>query len=156
MIWLLTSSQTFFANVSTFAALDIAGKTGPVFELEYSTRTAYDPNNTWPSDAPLNASFFHRVTENVSSQPSHLLFQRHLESDVFSDSLLRWRTIIPSSSFSSLTRGRVLRRPLRFSPATPLSVSRLRSASKLCSLTVRSSTSRVVAETSLFPFLFPA
>lgn len=62
------SPQTFYANVSEFGALDSPSvKNGPVFQLEYSTRTAYDPNNTWPTDAPLNASFFHRMTENVSS-----------------------------------------------------------------------------------------
>lgn len=31
----------------------------PQWELEYSARDAYDPEHTWPEDAPLNGTFFH-------------------------------------------------------------------------------------------------
>ncbi|KAI1335081.1 Metallo-dependent phosphatase-like protein [Xylariaceae sp. FL0016] len=59
--WDVYESYTFYADVSSFSALEPA--TGPVFQLEYSTRAAYGPAAQWPDDAPLNATFWHRVTE---------------------------------------------------------------------------------------------
>ncbi|KAL1631205.1 hypothetical protein SLS56_004452 [Neofusicoccum ribis] len=56
----VTDAWTFVANVSSF--LDLS-TTGPTYSLEYSTRDTYGPAAGWPMDAPLNATFWHRVTE---------------------------------------------------------------------------------------------
>ncbi|EMG47743.1 Acid sphingomyelin phosphodiesterase, putative [Candida maltosa Xu316] len=37
----------------------------PTWKLEYSSRDLYDPEGTWPEDAPLNATFWH----TYASQP---------------------------------------------------------------------------------------
>ncbi|KAK0719621.1 Metallo-dependent phosphatase-like protein [Lasiosphaeris hirsuta] len=58
--WEVFEAHTFHADVSTF---DNLNTTGPVFQHEYSTRAAYGPAANWPADAPLNATFWHRVTE---------------------------------------------------------------------------------------------
>lgn len=55
-------AYTFFSNVSEYHALH---ETGPTFRLEYSTRETYGPAAGWDSDAPLNATFWHRVTEGM-------------------------------------------------------------------------------------------
>jgi hypothetical protein len=52
--------QTYFANVSESLMW-----TTPEWRLEYDTRTVYDPNNTWPSSAPLNGTFWHKVTNDM-------------------------------------------------------------------------------------------
>lgn len=53
-------AYTWAADVSSFSNLTTHG---PVFELEYSTREAYGAAAGWPTDAPLNATFWHAVTE---------------------------------------------------------------------------------------------
>ncbi|KAJ6146129.1 hypothetical protein N7497_008111 [Penicillium chrysogenum] len=53
-------AYTFYSNVSDYPALE---DTGPTFEIEYSTRDTYGPAAGWDEDAPLNATFWHRVTE---------------------------------------------------------------------------------------------
>jgi predicted phosphodiesterase len=57
-------AYTWTADVSSFANLT-GGTHGPVFELEYSTRETYGGAAGWPADAPLNASFWHAVTEGM-------------------------------------------------------------------------------------------
>ena len=59
-------AYTFYADVHTFPSLD----TGPVFKFEYSTREAYSPAANWPDDAPLNATFWHAVTEAMEKDIS--------------------------------------------------------------------------------------
>ncbi|CCC13349.1 unnamed protein product [Sordaria macrospora k-hell] len=64
--WEVMEAYTFYSDVGTYTNLDGKGEgpgKGPVFELEYSTRAAYGPAINWPSDAPLNATFWHGVTE---------------------------------------------------------------------------------------------
>lgn len=39
----------------------------PDWEFEYSARDVYSNVTLWPKDAPLNATFWHRVTANVNS-----------------------------------------------------------------------------------------
>lgn len=56
----IVNTQTYFANVS-----DANSWTTPVWEFEYDTRQVYDPNNTVPANAPLDAPFWHGVTENM-------------------------------------------------------------------------------------------
>ncbi|KAL8947285.1 MAG: hypothetical protein Q9222_006413 [Ikaeria aurantiellina] len=53
-------AYTWYANVSSFQSLDPT-LTGPTYEFEYSTRQTYDIG--WPADAPLNATYWHAVTE---------------------------------------------------------------------------------------------
>lgn len=57
-------AYTYYTSVSSNRELDPAS-TGPVFELEYSTRDTYGPNVDWPSAAPLNATFWHLVSEQI-------------------------------------------------------------------------------------------
>ena len=49
-------AYTYYSNLSTYSSIN-ASETGPVFELEYSTRDAYQPVGGWPKDAPLNATY---------------------------------------------------------------------------------------------------
>ncbi|KAI9815936.1 MAG: hypothetical protein M1827_001928 [Pycnora praestabilis] len=56
----VVNQQTYFANVSESLTW-----TTPVWQLEYDTRSTYDPNGTWPATAPLNATFWNQVTENM-------------------------------------------------------------------------------------------
>ncbi|KAF1981934.1 Ser/Thr protein phosphatase family protein [Aulographum hederae CBS 113979] len=61
---------TFYSNVSAYYAADFdPATTGPTFELEYSTREAYGGAANWPEDAPLNATFWHAVTEAMEEDP---------------------------------------------------------------------------------------
>ncbi|OMP82605.1 Sphingomyelin phosphodiesterase 2 [Diplodia seriata] len=60
----ITDAWTFVANVSAFPDLSA---TGPTYGLEYSTRDAYGPAADWPAEAPLNATFWHRVTEAMDA-----------------------------------------------------------------------------------------
>ncbi|CAL5866360.1 uncharacterized protein PFLUO_LOCUS568 [Penicillium psychrofluorescens] len=59
-------AYTFTANVSDFPRLDLE-HTGPTFGIEYSTRETYGPAAGWNKDAPLNAAFWHRVTEAMEA-----------------------------------------------------------------------------------------
>lgn len=60
-------AYTWYADVNTFANLSTHG---PVYQLEYSTRDAYGAAAGWPSDAPLNATFWHAVTEAMEQDHS--------------------------------------------------------------------------------------
>lgn len=53
-------AYTWVADVNSFSNLTTHG---PVFEFEYSTRDTYGPAINWPKEAPLNATFWHAVTE---------------------------------------------------------------------------------------------
>lgn len=53
-------AYTWYADVNNFSNLT---NHGPTYEFEYSTRAAYGPAAGWPEDAPLNATFWHAVTE---------------------------------------------------------------------------------------------
>lgn len=58
-------AYTFYSDVSSFA--NLPNTTGPTFEFEYSTRDTYGPVIGWPEEAPLNATFWHRVSEAIES-----------------------------------------------------------------------------------------
>ncbi len=62
--FLVYEAHTYYADVSAFGAIDAAA-TGPVWRHEYSTRDTYGGPAVadWPATAPLNATFWHRVTE---------------------------------------------------------------------------------------------
>jgi hypothetical protein len=69
------NAWTYFADVSSFPALSPAAH-GPVFRLEYSTRDAYPVAGGWPADAPLNATWWHAVTEAMEADASGALLSR--------------------------------------------------------------------------------
>ena len=60
-------AYTWYADVNKFPDLT---KEGPTFKFEYSTREAYGSAAKWPSDAPLNATFWHAVTEAMEEDIS--------------------------------------------------------------------------------------
>lgn len=62
-------AYTFYADVSSFPSL--ANSThGPTFQFEYSTRAAYGPAANWSESDPLNATFWHAVTEAMEEDYS--------------------------------------------------------------------------------------
>jgi hypothetical protein len=61
------NTYTYYSNVSSFGAIN-ASQTGPVFKFEYSAREAYPIG--WPDSAPLNATYWHRVTEAMATNHS--------------------------------------------------------------------------------------
>ncbi|KXT17968.1 hypothetical protein AC579_9630 [Pseudocercospora musae] len=60
-------AYTWYADVNSFSNLTTHG---PTFQLEYSTRETYGPAAKWPTDAPLNATFWHAVTEAMAQDHS--------------------------------------------------------------------------------------
>ena len=68
-------SYTFFANVSAFPSLGTTA--GPTFYFEYSARQAYPIG--WPAEAPLNATFWHGVTELMERDHSYISFQNTIQ-----------------------------------------------------------------------------
>ncbi|CAK7206019.1 hypothetical protein SEUCBS139899_008802 [Sporothrix eucalyptigena] len=75
--WEVMDAYTFYADVDTFETLNVSdanpNSAGPEFRFEYSTRAVYGPAAGWPEDAPLNATFWHRVTEAIEADTSHKL-----------------------------------------------------------------------------------
>lgn len=53
-------AYTFYSDVNAYSSLEA---TGPTYHFEYSTRATYAPSIGWPESAPLNATFWHKVTE---------------------------------------------------------------------------------------------
>lgn len=73
----MTCSWT--SDVSSFPALDSQLEFGPTYGLEYSTRETYGPSvPEWGPDDPLNATFWHRVTEAMETNSSLVLVRIHL------------------------------------------------------------------------------
>ncbi|OQN98681.1 hypothetical protein B0A48_15347 [Cryoendolithus antarcticus] len=60
-------AYTYYADVNSFSSLNA---TGPTYKFEYSTRDAYGPAANWSSAAPLNATFWHAVTEAMEQDHS--------------------------------------------------------------------------------------
>ena len=60
--WDVYESHTYYSNVSTYQAMN-SSATGPVWKYEYSARDTYGPQANWSRSDPLNATFWHRVTE---------------------------------------------------------------------------------------------
>lgn len=78
----IIDAYTYYSNVS-----DTTGWEEPVWELEYSTREAYDdPSAPWPVDAPLNATWWEGVVQRMAKNESGLVqayndyTQRHAPS----------------------------------------------------------------------------
>ncbi|EIN13842.1 Metallo-dependent phosphatase [Punctularia strigosozonata HHB-11173 SS5] len=66
----IIDAYTWKADVDTFSQLDHQLEFGPSYGFEYSTRQTYGGNITWHADAPLNATWWHLVTEQMESDPS--------------------------------------------------------------------------------------
>ncbi|KAH9835891.1 sphingomyelin phosphodiesterase [Rhodofomes roseus] len=60
-------AYTWYADVNAFGALDGQTEFGPTYELEYSTREAYGASIEWGSNDPLNATWWHLVTEAMEA-----------------------------------------------------------------------------------------
>ncbi|KAH8433053.1 PPN1 endopolyphosphatase family protein [Aspergillus melleus] len=69
-------AYTFFSNVSEYSSLD---KTGPVYRFEYSTRDTYGSAAGWGKNDPLNATFWHRVTEAMEDDGELVTLQNRLQ-----------------------------------------------------------------------------
>jgi hypothetical protein len=61
------NSYNFYANLSSVV------DDNPVkWQLLYSARETYDKNGTWPAKAPLNATFWDRMTQTFATHPELL------------------------------------------------------------------------------------
>lgn len=69
-------AYTFFSNVSEYSSLS---ETGPIFRPEYSTRDTYGLAAGWDTRAPLNATFWHRVTEAMETDIDLVTMQNSLQ-----------------------------------------------------------------------------
>ncbi|EME47574.1 hypothetical protein DOTSEDRAFT_146335, partial [Dothistroma septosporum NZE10] len=69
-------AYTWYTDVHTFSNLT---NQGPTFELEYSTRETYGPAAGWSESAPLNATFWHAVTEAMEQDHSLVSRQNTLQ-----------------------------------------------------------------------------
>ncbi|KAJ6601280.1 Metallo-dependent phosphatase-like protein [Mycena vulgaris] len=67
----IMDAYTWRSDVNTFAALDSQPEVGPTYAFEYSTRDAYGPSVAgWGANDPLNATWWHRVTEAMETNSS--------------------------------------------------------------------------------------
>ncbi|KAG9308166.1 sphingomyelin phosphodiesterase [Chiua virens] len=66
----ILDAYTWVSDVNEFPALDNQTAVGPTYILEYSTREAYGQNITWGANDPLNATWWHLVTEQMEYNPS--------------------------------------------------------------------------------------
>ncbi|KAL0951685.1 hypothetical protein HGRIS_008363 [Hohenbuehelia grisea] len=64
-------AHTWRSDVSTFPGLDAQLQIGPTYGYEYNTRETYGGNITgWGPNDPLNATWWHLVTEAMEANPS--------------------------------------------------------------------------------------
>ncbi|KAG9308172.1 sphingomyelin phosphodiesterase [Chiua virens] len=66
----ILDAYTWVSDVNEFPSLDNQTAVGPTYFLEYSAREAYGQNITWGADDPLNATWWHLVTEQMEYDPS--------------------------------------------------------------------------------------
>ncbi|EJU00868.1 hypothetical protein DACRYDRAFT_116765 [Dacryopinax primogenitus] len=66
----ILDAHTWYTNISATASLDNQTAHGPKFVYEYSTRQAYGKSISWPASAPLNATWWHKVTEEFEQNPA--------------------------------------------------------------------------------------
>ncbi len=62
-------AYTWYSDVNAYPSLN-GSDHGPTFQFEYSTREAYGAAAGWPENAPLNATFWHAVTEAMEEDHS--------------------------------------------------------------------------------------
>jgi len=65
----ILDAHTWRSDVSSYPGLDGQTVFGPTYAYEYSARAAYGSNITWGTDEPLNATWWHLVTEQMTSNP---------------------------------------------------------------------------------------
>ncbi|KAJ3527846.1 hypothetical protein NM688_g8072 [Phlebia brevispora] len=66
----IVDAFTWMADVNSFPELDGQTKFGPTYRLEYSTRATYGANITWGPNDPLNATWWHLVSEQLEQNQS--------------------------------------------------------------------------------------
>ncbi|THH33122.1 hypothetical protein EUX98_g1075 [Antrodiella citrinella] len=66
----ILDAHTWKTDVNAFAALDDQLQNGPTFAYEYNTRETYGANITWGPNDPLNATWWHKVTEQMEANPA--------------------------------------------------------------------------------------
>ncbi|KAK0465473.1 Metallo-dependent phosphatase-like protein [Desarmillaria tabescens] len=66
----IVDAHTWRSDVSQFTALDNQTNEGPTYLYEYSTRAVYGANITWGQTDPLNATWWHLVTEAMEADSS--------------------------------------------------------------------------------------
>lgn len=73
------------------------------WEFEYSARDAYDPDHTWPKNAPLNGTFWHRAARNIVTRANqtqlyydHYYRKSPLSSRIAMESVSRISTVLLS------------------------------------------------------------
>ncbi|KAI0308376.1 Metallo-dependent phosphatase-like protein [Multifurca ochricompacta] len=66
----ILDAHTWRSDVNSFPSLDGQTMLGPTYVYEYSTRAAYGANiSGWGSNDPLNATWWHLVTEQMEANP---------------------------------------------------------------------------------------
>ncbi|TFK69069.1 Metallo-dependent phosphatase [Pluteus cervinus] len=63
-------AHTWSTDVNAFPPLDHQIQNGPTFTYEYSTRTAFANITGWGPNDPLNATWWHRITEEFQANPA--------------------------------------------------------------------------------------
>ncbi|OXC67744.1 hypothetical protein AYX13_03637 [Cryptococcus neoformans] len=71
--WDILDAHTWYSNVSTYSSLDDQLEVGPSYVYEYNTRQAYGDNISWPDNAPLNATWWHLVSEEMENDGGALV-----------------------------------------------------------------------------------
>ncbi|KDQ62021.1 hypothetical protein JAAARDRAFT_150983 [Jaapia argillacea MUCL 33604] len=66
----ILDAHTWKSDVNSFSALDGQIQYGPTYEYEYNTRQAYGANVTWGVDDPLNATWWHMVSQVMETDPT--------------------------------------------------------------------------------------
>ncbi|KAF7793419.1 hypothetical protein EIP86_004531 [Pleurotus ostreatoroseus] len=67
----IVDAFTWWSDVNSFPNLDHQTRFAPTYQFEYSTREAYGANITgWGPNDPLNATWWHHVTEQMEINPS--------------------------------------------------------------------------------------
>ncbi|KAI0066506.1 Metallo-dependent phosphatase [Artomyces pyxidatus] len=65
----IVDAHTWRSEVNSFPELDSQVQFGPTYAYEYSTRDVYGTNITWGANDPLNATWWHLVTEQMEANP---------------------------------------------------------------------------------------
>ncbi|KAJ6611473.1 Metallo-dependent phosphatase-like protein [Mycena sp. CBHHK59/15] len=66
----ILDAYTWKSNVNSFPALDSQVEFGPTYAFEYSTRDTYGASIPWAASDPLNATWWHLVTEAMQANSS--------------------------------------------------------------------------------------
>ncbi|KIM47617.1 hypothetical protein M413DRAFT_205073 [Hebeloma cylindrosporum] len=67
----IMDAHTWRSDVNTFSSLDSQTAVGPTYGYEYNTRETYGSSiSGWGVDDPLNATWWHRVTEAMEADSS--------------------------------------------------------------------------------------